>query len=324
MAKKVVLYKKIPDSQRERLEKRFELHAFDSLNTDNWSEFVTVLAEADGLIGSSVAMPAEVLQHAPNLKAVSTISVGLDHFDCDYLDQRRIPLMHTPSVLTNATADAIFALVICSARRVVELSNMVREGRWKQTLGEEHYGVDVHGKTLGIIGMGRIGYAVAKRAHLGFDMKISYVARRPHQDAETVLGATRMELDELLASCDFICPVVPLTPQTEQLIGKDELAKMKPGAILINGSRGKVIDEAALIEALQNGTIRAAGLDVFETEPLAADSPLCQLDNAVLLPHAGSATEETRLAMARCAVDNIIAALDGDLSQNCANAALFV
>jgi gluconate 2-dehydrogenase len=167
--------------------------------------------------------------------------------------------------------------------------------------------------------MGRIGYAIAKRGHFGFDMKIQYSNRNRKPDAEQDLNATFMGMEELLKTSDFVCVMTPLTPQTERLIGAKEFAMMKESAIFINGSRGKVIDEAALVEALINGTIRAAGLDVFEVEPLPASSPLCKLDNAVLFPHIGSATTETRLKMVTCAVDNLINALNGDISQNCAN-----
>lgn len=174
-------------------------------------------------------------------------------------------------------------------------------------------------KNLSIIGMGRIGYAIAKRGHFGFNMKIQYSNRSRKPDAEQDLNATYMDLEELLKTSDFVCVMTPLTAETERLIGAKEFAMMKKSAIFINGSRGKVIDEAALVEALSNGTIRAAGLDVFEVEPLPSDSPLCKLNNAVLFPHIGSATAETRLAMITCAVDNLIDALNGDVSKNCAN-----
>jgi gluconate 2-dehydrogenase len=167
--------------------------------------------------------------------------------------------------------------------------------------------------------MGRIGYALARRAHLGFDMNIQYYNRSQNLDAEQHLSATRKSLNEVLANSDFICVMVPLTEDTTGLIGENEFKLMKKSAIFVNGSRGKVVDEAALIEALTNKTIYAAGLDVFEIEPLPSDSPLCQLDNAVIFPHIGSATTETRLKMAICAVDNLIAALNSDLTNNCAN-----
>lgn len=319
MKKKVVLYKQIPQEQRERLERHFTLTAFDGINQDNRAKFLAALADAEGLIGASVSMGPEVLEHAPKLQAVSTISVGTDQFGLDYLAARNIPLMHTPSVLTETTADTVFMLIMCAARRAVELSNMVREGRWKQSIGKEHYGADVNGKMLGIIGMGRIGYAVARRAHLGFDMNIQYYNQIRNEQAEQDLNAIRVDLEELLKSSDFVCVMLPLTPETEGMIGKEEFSQMKESAIFINGSRGKIVDEKALISALTQGTIRAAGLDVFEVEPLPADSPLCRLDNAVVFPHIGSATTETRLNMVTCAVDNLIAALQGDITVNCAN-----
>ncbi|MGO2235244.1 MAG: 2-hydroxyacid dehydrogenase [Marinomonas sp.] len=319
MKKKVILYRDIPVEERQRLEAQYDVTFFNSINEDNKGAFIAALADAEGLIGTSTKMSSELLSLAPKLKAASTISVGTDLYDLNYLTERGIPLMHTPGVLNETTADTMFTLIMCAARRAVELSNMVREGRWTSNIGETLYGTDVHGKTLGIIGMGRIGYAIAKRGHFGFDMKIQYSNRSRKQDAEQTLSATYMEMEELLQTSDFVCVMTPLTPETERLIGAKEFAMMKKSAIFINGSRGKVIDEAALVDALSNGTIRAAGLDVFEVEPLSGDSPLCKLDNAVLFPHIGSATAETRLAMITCAVDNLINALNGDISKNCAN-----
>lgn len=319
MKKKVILYRDIPVEERQRLEAQYDVTFFNSINEDNKGAFIAALADAEGLIGTSTKMSSELLSLAPKLKAASTISVGTDLYDLNYLTERGIPLMHTPGVLNETTADTMFTLIMCAARRAVELSNMVREGRWTSNIGEALYGTDVHGKTLGIIGMGRIGYAIAKRGHFGFDMKIQYSNRSRKQDAEQTLSATYMEMEELLQTSDFVCVMTPLTPETERLIGAKEFAMMKKSAIFINGSRGKVIDEAALVDALSNGTIRAAGLDVFEVEPLSGDSPLCKLDNAVLFPHIGSATAETRLAMITCAVDNLINALNGNISKNCAN-----
>jgi len=319
MKKKVLLYKAIPKQEYERLKARFDISFFDTVNDSNRSDFFTALEEAEGLIGSSLPMGPNVLDKALKLKAASTISVGTDQFDLAYLAERRIPLMHTPDVLNETTADTLFTLLMCTARRAVELSNMVREGRWTKSIGEQSYGTDVHGKTLGIIGMGRIGYALAKRGHFGFNMTIQYTNRSRNINAERDLNATYLSMEALLESSDFICVMTPLTPQTEHLIGEKEFSMMKKSAIFINGSRGKVINEKALINALSKRVIRAAGLDVYEVEPLPANSPLCTLDNAVLFPHIGSATTETRLKMVSCAVDNLIQALAGDVSKNCAN-----
>lgn len=309
MKKSVVLYKKIPDDQRAKLSEHFNVTYFDGITEQNRSDVEKALAEADGLIGASMPIRQDLLNYAPKLKAISTISVGVDQFDIDELNKRNIRLMHTPSVLTDTTADTIFTLVLATARRAVELSMMVRSGKWHKSIGEEYYGVNVHHKTIGILGMGRIGSAVAKRAFAGFDMQVLYVNEFANKDVEQKYQAKKCELDDLLKQSDFVVITLPLTKETEKLINKQKLSLMKPSAILINGARGKIVDQAALIEALQNKTIRAAGLDVFEVEPLPIDSPLMTLDNVVLTPHIGSATYDTRYDMVVTAVDNIIMAL---------------
>lgn len=227
--------------------------------------------------------------------------------------------MHTPTVLTETVADTIMSLVLATARRVVEVAERVKAGEWQGSIGPDWYGVDVHHKTIGILGMGRIGLALAQRAHFGFGMPVLYNARRTHEEAEQRFNARRCDLDTLLAESDFLCITLPLTEQTFHLIGREQLAKMKQSGILINAGRGPVVDEQALIEALQDGTIHAAGLDVFEQEPVAVDSPLLKMANVVALPHIGSATHETRYGMAECAVDNLIAALTGTVTENCVN-----
>lgn len=319
MKKNVILYKTIPYTQLARLQQQFKVTVFEEITDENKASFLQALSTAEGIIGASYPITATELALAPQLKAASTISVGVDQFDIDAMNARKIALMHTPNVLTETTADTIFTLVLCSARRIIEMAEMVKNGQWTKSIGESDYGSNVNGKTIGILGMGRIGYAVAKRANAGFGMPVLYYSNHAHVEAETKLNARRCDLDTLLKESDFVCVVVPLLPSTEKLIGKAELAKMKPSAFLINGSRGKIIDEAALITALENGTIRGAGLDVFEVEPLPADSKLLTLPNVVALPHIGSATHETRYAMVECAVDNLIAALNGDLRENCAN-----
>lgn len=227
--------------------------------------------------------------------------------------------MHTPTVLTETVADTMMALVLSSARRVVELAERVKAGEWQDSIGDDWFGVDVHHKTIGILGMGRIGMALAQRAHFGFSMPVLYTSRRPHEEAEKCFGARRCSLDTLLAEVDFLCITLPMTEQTYHMIGREQLAKMKSSAILINAGRGPVVDEQALVAALQDGTIHAAGLDVFEQEPLPVDSPLLKLPNVVAVPHIGSATHETRYNMAACAVDNLIAALTGTVTENCVN-----
>lgn len=278
-----------------------------------------VLSNAHGIIGSGLPVTPELLDAAPALEVISTISVGYDSIPVDELTKRGIMLCNTPDVLTETTADTGFSLIMTSARRVTELAEWVKEGNWKASLGPDHFGSDVHGKTLGMIGFGRIGQAVARRGALGFGMPILYsnASSKPEREAE--LGAKRCELNELLAEADFVCVTVPLTAETEHLIGANEFARMKPSGIFINIARGKVVNEVALIDALEKGTIKAAGLDVFEKEPLPSSSPLLGMPNVVALPHIGSATHETRQAMAQRAVDNIRLALQGERPINVVN-----
>jgi glyoxylate/hydroxypyruvate/2-ketogluconate reductase len=314
--KKIIAYKPLPDDVLAYLRKHVEVEQVDGAQHD---AFVAALKDADGAIGASVKITPAMLEGATRLKALSTISVGFDAFDVADLTQRGIVLAHTPDVLTESTADTVFSLILATARRVVELADWVKAGQWQTGVGPAQYGVEVQGKTLGIVGLGRIGGAVARRAALGFTMPVLYTNRNPNPQAEEAYGARRVELAELLASSDFVCLQVPLTPQTQHLIGAAELRAMKKSAILINASRGATVDEAALIEALQAGTIHGAGLDVFETEPLSADSPLLSMPNVVALPHIGSATHETRHAMALNAAENLVAALDGTLTRNVVN-----
>jgi gluconate 2-dehydrogenase len=313
---KIVAYKPLPDDVLGYLREHAEVVQVDAEQHD---AFVAALKDADGAIGASVKITPAMLEGAKKLKALSTISVGFDNFDVPDLTQRGIVLAHTPDVLTESTADTVFSLILATARRVVELADWVKAGKWQASVGPAQFGVEVQGKTLGIVGLGRIGGAVARRAALGFNMKVLYTNRSPNPQAEQAYGARRVELAELLANSDFVCLQVPLTPETKHLIGAAELRAMKRSAILINASRGATVDEAALIEALQSGTIHAAGLDVFETEPLPADSPLLSMPNVVALPHIGSATHETRHAMALNAAENLVAALDGTLTRNVVN-----
>ncbi|MCY0389534.1 D-glycerate dehydrogenase [Robbsia sp. Bb-Pol-6] len=328
---RIVVYKALPADVEARLAEHAELvpvaadalHSSDARTADAArAALADALADADGAIGSSVTIDAALLARATRLAVLSTVSVGVDKFDLDDLTRRGIVLTHTPDVLTETTADAVFALMLASARRVVEMAELIRQGRWQASIGPAQYGVDVHHKTIGIVGFGRIGQAVARRAALGFGMQVLYTGPRPVPQAESAYGAVRVELDALLARADFVCLQAPLTPATRHMIGAAELARMKPEAILINAGRGALVDETALVAALREGRIRGAGLDVFETEPLPGDAPLARLPNVVALPHIGSATLDTRHAMARNAADNLLAALDGARPQNVANPAV--
>jgi gluconate 2-dehydrogenase len=314
--KKIVAWKPLPEDVLGYLQQHADVVQVDASQHET---FVAALRDADGALGAGVKITPAMLEGATKLKALSTISVGFDQFDVSDLTRRGILLAHTPDVLTESTADTVFSLILASARRVVELAEWVKAGKWHGSIGPASFGVDVQGKTLGIIGLGRIGGAVARRAALGFNMKVLYTNRSANPQAEQAYGARRVALPELLATADFVCLQVPLTAETKHMIGAAELSAMKKSAILINASRGATVDEKALIEALRNGTIHGAGLDVFDTEPLPADSPLLKLANVVALPHIGSATHETRHAMARNAAENLVAALDGTLTVNIVN-----
>ena len=319
MKPNVVLYRKIPDDLLAKLQEQCQVTYFDGVNADNRAAFINALAEAEGVIGVGLQFSDELMAAAPKLKAVSTISVGYDDFNVAKLSARGIALMHTPGVLTETTADTIFTLVLCAARRITELAEKVKQGEWQGSIGPDWYGSNVHGKTIGILGMGRIGYAVARRAHFGFGMNVIYYNRSAKPEAEQQLNARRCSLDEVLAEADFVCNVLPLMPETRHIINRESLAKMKPSAFFINGGRGASVDEAALVEALKSGVIKGAGLDVFETEPLPVNSELLSLPNVVALPHIGSATHETRYEMSKMAVENLLAALKGDLTKHCVN-----
>ena len=315
MKQKIVVYKAVPADVADYLREHAEVVTVDA---DAPGALAAALKDADGAIGASVKITPDMLEGS-RVRALSTISVGYDQFDVPDLTRRGIVLAHTPDVLTESTADTVFSLILASARRVVELADWVKAAHWKGSIGPAQYGVEVQGKTLGIVGLGRIGGAVARRAALGFDMRVLYTNRSPNEAAERNYGARRVELDELLASADFVCLQVPLTAATRHLIGAEELKKMKSSAILINASRGATVDEPALIAALEAGTIHGAGLDVFEHEPIDPASPLLRMPNVVALPHIGSATHETRHAMARCAAQNLVAALAGTLDVNIVN-----
>lgn len=319
MKKQVVLYKKLSPLLMARLHEQAEVTLIENLDAEGLAKLRDALPRAHGLLGASLKLDAELLDLAPDLQAIASVSVGVDNYDIDYLTERRILLSNTPDVLTETTADTGFALILATARRVVELANLVRAGQWNRNIGPAHFGSDVHGKTLGIIGMGRIGEALAQRGHCGFGMPVIYHSQSPKPAVEQRFNARYRSLPELLQQADFVCLTLPLTAETQGLIGAEQFAQMRPETIFINISRGKVVDEAALIDALRTGRIRAAGLDVFDREPLDQDSPLLQLNNVVATPHIGSATHETREAMARCAVDNLLAALAGERPANLVN-----
>ncbi|MCU7371130.1 D-glycerate dehydrogenase [Paucibacter sp. O1-1] len=305
---RVLVFRELPVDQLARLQAVHEVTAADPRKPDQRAAYDAALAEAEGLIGSSFKID---IAQAPRLKVVSSISVGVDNYDLAALKARGITLCHTPGVLTETTADTIFALIMAASRRLVELAQHVREGRWDKNIGENLFGWDVHGKTLGILGFGRIGQALARRAALGFGMPVRYCSRRAVEVPGLEGKAQHGSLDEVLANSDIIALTLPLSEDTRGLIGAREFALMRQGAIFVNGARGAIVQEDALVAALDSGHLRAAGLDVFATEPLPLDSPLRSHPKVTALPHIGSATHETRHRMAVLATDNLLAALAG-------------
>ena len=269
-------------------------------------------ADADGILCLITdAIDEEVLDAAgAGLKVVSQMAVGVDNIDTAACAARGIPVGRTPGVLTDTTADLAWALILASARRLVEAADYVRGGEWKTWSPTQLAGADVHGATLGIIGFGAIGQAVARRAQ-GFGMTVRYWNRTPRPEQAEAVGAEYASFDDLLAGSDFISLNIALTAETRGLIDAVALAKMQPHAILVNTARGPIVDEAALAEALQAGTIAAAGLDVTAVEPIPADSPLLAMRNVIVLPHVGSSSLATRSKMADIAVANLRAALEG-------------
>lgn len=314
--KRVLVFRELPPDQLARLQAQLDVTVANPRMPEQLPAFLAALATAEGMIGSSYRIDEALLASAPQLKVISSVSVGVDNYALSALAARDIMLCHTPGVLTETTADTIFSLIMATSRRLVELANLVREGRWTRNIGEELFGWDVHGKTLGILGFGRIGQAVARRAALGFGMPVLYHNRRPidvaKESPELAGKVTHTALDDLLSRADIVAAVLPLSAETRGLMGAREFGLMKPGAIFVNGARGAIVQEDALLNALDHGILRAAGLDVFATEPLPMDSPLRTHPKVTALPHIGSATFETRHAMAVLATSNLLQALAGE------------
>jgi gluconate 2-dehydrogenase len=277
------------------------------------------LSDRDGVVCCLTdRIDAQLLERCPRIKVVANIAVGYNNIDLPACTARGVMATNTPGVLDDSTADLAWALMLGAARRLTELERRVRAAEWKGWRLKQWLGIDVHHATLGIFGMGRIGQAIARRA-AGFEMKVLYHNRsRVGSDIEQRLNATYVTKDELLRQSDFVVLQVPYSPETHHMIGAGELKLMKPTAILINSTRGGVVDDAALIAALRSGVIRAAGLDVFENEPKLNPGFLL-LDNVVLMPHIGSSTEATRRAMAMTAAQNLVAALTGGKPPNLLN-----
>ena len=309
--KKVVVFRAIPEDLLAKIQQQHEVVVTDPRVPEGNKRFIHEIQDANGLIGSSVKLGRSELAGALNLEVISSISVGVDNYDLGALNDRGITLCHTPGVLTETTADTIFGLILCTMRRMPELSKYVRDGKWHKNIGEDLFGWDVHGKTLGILGFGRIGQAVAKRAALGFGMPVIFHTPLKFAVSPAMGNLRQGTYEEVLRTADIVVSTLPLTDQTRGLIDANAFSAMKPGAVFINGSRGAIVQESALLDALNHGHLRAAGLDVFETEPLPLDSPLRTHPKVTAFPHIGSATHETRRLMAEMATENLLLVLSG-------------
>jgi glyoxylate reductase len=321
MKPKVLLTRKVPENALAVLQGACELIMWPREDEPASRAFLEEhIVEADGLyclITDKIDQALMAL--APKLKVISTMAVGFNHIDIAEANRLGILVTNTPEVLTEATADLAFGLLLATARRLVEATDLLRNGEWKTWSPMLLTGQEVYGATLGIVGMGRIGEAVARRAR-GFDMKVLYHNRNRKPEAEQIYGLEYAELNRLLEVSDFVLLLLPYTPETANMIRMEQLQRMKKCAVLINVARGGIVNEADLYEALREGTIWAAGLDVFEEEPVQTNHPLLTLPNVVMLPHIGSAGIATRLKMALITAENLLQGLGGQRPKFLVNA----
>ena len=311
MKPKVYVAARLPEEAEAYLAQHCDVSKWEGERSITTEQLTQQAGEAEGVLLTGIGVDDALLEQLPSLKVVSNMSVGYNNFDIEAMKRKGVIGTHTPYVLDATVADLVFALILSVSRRIAELDRFVRAGQWVKGSDANLFGTDVHHATLGIIGMGRIGEAIAQRGKLGFNMNVVYHNRSRKPDTEQRLDITYLELDELLEQSDFVVLMTPLTKETEGYIGTEAFAKMKRTAFFINASRGQTVDEAALIEALRTGEIAGAGLDVFDQEPVSPDNPLLQMDQVVLVPHIGSATAATRFDMAMLAARNLVEALRG-------------
>ena len=315
----VIITHALPESWLKKLENQCRFVIGPERSDGFAPDLAQHLAEAEGILTMlTVPVDESFLAQASQLRVVSNMAVGVDNIDLGACVRRGIPVGHTPGVLVEGTADMTLTLLLAAARRLFEANSDARNGRWTTWTPTAWLGADLHGATLGIVGMGKIGQAAAARAK-AFGMEIVYTSRSPKPEAEAQLGATRLSLNELLTRSDFVSLHTPLTAETHHLIDAAALHRMKPTAILVNMARGPVVDTEALVTALQEGWIQAATLDVTDPEPLPSDHVLYSLPNCLISPHIGSATQHTRRRMAELACDNLLAGLNGRRLPHCAN-----
>ncbi len=308
----IYITRKLPEEAVLGLREKYnvQMWEYDDISVP-YEKLLEEAAQADALL-TMVSDPIneEVLTKGEHLQVIANLAVGFDNIDVEAAARRNIAICNTPDVLTDTTADLTFALLLAAARRMTEAAQFIKEGKWKSWSPLLLAGQDIHHKTIGIVGMGNIGQTVAKRA-TGFEMEILYHNRSRKPEAEAELGAQYCTFDELIERADFIVCLTPLTEETHHLFTKDVFKRMKSSAVFINASRGSVVDENGLYEALVEGEIAGAGLDVFEREPIGADHPLLKLANVTALPHIGSSSKETREGMIQLCCENIDFVLSG-------------
>jgi len=323
LGKKILISQKIPKEAVEIARNNFEVDYNEDENPLPPEELKKRLKDKNGIVCLLTdIMNGEVMDAAPNLEVISNVAVGYDNIDVNAATERKIAVTNTPGVLTDTTADLAWSLIMSVARRIAEADKHMRSGKWKGWGVMQWWGSDVHHATLGILGFGRIGKVVAKRA-LGFEMKVLYHdAFRAPEEEEKALKATFVSKEILLKESDFVSVHVPLMPETVHIIGENELKMMKPTAFLINTSRGPTVDEKALVKALKNKEIAGAGLDVYEKEPV-MEPELADMDNVVVLPHIASASIKTRTRMGTMAAENCVAALKEEIPPACVNPEIY-
>jgi len=322
MQPQVFVTRKLPQATLDRLAQACEIEVWEDHLPPPYEVILEKAQTIDGLLCLLTdTIDDNLMDNAPNLKVISNMAVGYDNIDAIAATSREIPVGNTPGVLTETSADFAFALLMSVARRIPEAQQYVKDGHWQTWHPTTLSGQDIYGATLGIVGLGRIGQAVAKRAQ-GFGMKILYHGGSDEAAAKE-LGAEKVELDELLQQSDYVSLHVPLKDETHHLISTRELKLMKSTAILINTARGGVVDSKALYDALKSNEILAAGLDVTDPEPIPTDDPLLTLANCVIVPHIASASVATRTKMAEMAVDNVIAGLKGEPLPTCVNPEIY-
>ncbi|MFE4896969.1 2-hydroxyacid dehydrogenase [Peribacillus butanolivorans] len=317
MKPKIYITRKLPEQIVNRLRGNYHVTMWEQEDIPVPRDVLEKeIEKIDGLLCLLTEQIDEaLLEKAVNLKIIANMAVGYNNIDIHSAIKRGIMVTNTPGVLTETTADLTFGLLLATARRLIEAEDYLKSGQWETWSPMQLTGQDVHGATMGIIGLGRIGEALAKRAK-GFDMDLVYFNRSRKYEQEKELGIEYQPLEKLLQVSDFVCVMLPLTPETTYMIGTEQLDLMKETAVLINTARGGIVDEKALYQALKNRVIWAAGLDVFEEEPVSLDHPLLTLPNVVTLPHIGSASIATRLKMASLAAQNLMDGLAGDTPRN--------